>query len=111
VGLVDKKEAKKDFAFKLHHPTNKAWNALLISADTEQEMNDWMKTISRGLDLGLLFCHFHSFFIYKRILIAVVGSTTVFGVDLTIAVRKANRPLPIVFEKCVVYLYSGTLIL
>ena len=86
MGLADKKEIKADHGFKIYHPVNKSWLPLLLSADSDQEMNDWMKAISNGCDLS---------------------AQQVFGIDLAIILKKTGRPIPPVVEKCLLYLRNG----
>eukprot|EP01112_Ceratiomyxa_fruticulosa_P019341 TRINITY_DN6318_c0_g1_i4.p1 TRINITY_DN6318_c0_g1~~TRINITY_DN6318_c0_g1_i4.p1 ORF type:complete len:684 (-),score=159.47 TRINITY_DN6318_c0_g1_i4:54-2105(-) len=90
VAEVDKKEEKKmDNVFQVFYPLQAKNIPVRFCADTKQEYVDWMRDINRGID---------------------VGSSNIFGIDLTIVVHKQSgrSQLPVVVEKTINYLSNHT---
>jgi hypothetical protein len=52
VERTDKKEAKEEFALKVHQPANKNYLPLYLAAETEAEINDWFKELTKSVDIG-----------------------------------------------------------
>lgn len=57
VQILPKKETKKDFSLNISSPTKKLKSDLVISLETENEMQSWLKVIQDGIVL----CTTHAF--------------------------------------------------
>lgn len=54
VEKAEKKESKEEFSIKIHQPANKAYVPLFLAAETEAEMLDWLKDLTKSVDIGKL---------------------------------------------------------
>lgn len=78
VERADKKESKEEFSLKIHQPANKTYVPLFLAAETETDMHDWLRDLTKSCD---------------------IGTPNIFGVDLSVCVRKNKQAIPIVVEK------------
>lgn len=53
VEKADKKESKEEFSLKIHQPANKSFVPLFLAAETEVDMNDWFRDITKSCDIGM----------------------------------------------------------
>lgn len=95
----DKKECKEEFSIKIFQPSNKNFNPLFLAADSEAEIVEWIKDINKGESLGI-----QVKLIILNVLMKIIAAQAVFGVDLSVAVKKNKQSIPVVVEKCIQYL-------
>lgn len=107
VAKSDKKECKEEFSLKIYQPSNKSFTPLFLAADTEAEISEWIKEINKAESIGkfLASISLFGFFILSCFHIELLlGAQAVFGVDLSVAVKKNKQSIPVVVERCINYL-------
>ncbi len=52
VEKADKKESKEEFSIKIFQPASKSFAPLFVAAESEAEMQDWLKDLIKSVDIG-----------------------------------------------------------
>lgn len=50
---AEKKESKEEFSIKIHNPANKNYVPLFLASDSEAEILDWLKELTKSVDIGM----------------------------------------------------------